>query len=192
MRSRVLAGALLLLGLLASSQAALLAVDLGSEFLKVSLVKPGRTPIAVVINEMSKRRSPALSGVVWDERIVGEEAFSLGVRYPEAIIARAHDLLGKTADDPSIAAMLKAHALPFKVEAHPTRGTAAVNIGGKLYSAEELVVRASGLTTIQSSARLIGCMPPSISGCWRLVAGAGAAFLTPSYQCLDLSGADLS
>jgi hypoxia up-regulated 1 len=38
--------------LVSSAQAAVLAVDLGSEFLKVSIVKPGRTPISIVLNEM--------------------------------------------------------------------------------------------------------------------------------------------
>lgn len=38
--------------LVGTAQAAVLAVDLGSEFLKVSIVKPGRTPISIVLNEM--------------------------------------------------------------------------------------------------------------------------------------------
>jgi hypoxia up-regulated 1 len=37
---------------ISTAQAAVLAVDLGSEFLKVSIVKPGRTPISIVLNEM--------------------------------------------------------------------------------------------------------------------------------------------
>lgn len=37
------------------------------------------------------------------ERVLGEEAFSLTGRFPETIIARASDLLGKSADDPTIA-----------------------------------------------------------------------------------------
>lgn len=35
-----------------TAQAAVLAVDLGSEFLKIAIVKPGRTPISIVLNEM--------------------------------------------------------------------------------------------------------------------------------------------
>lgn len=38
--------------LVSTAQAAVLAVDLGSESLKVSIVKPGRTPISIVLNEM--------------------------------------------------------------------------------------------------------------------------------------------
>ena len=37
---------------ISTAEAAVLAVDLGSEFLKVSIVKPGRTPISIVLNEM--------------------------------------------------------------------------------------------------------------------------------------------
>lgn len=37
----------------------LMAVDFGGEFIKVSVVKPGRTPISIVPNEMSKRRTSA-------------------------------------------------------------------------------------------------------------------------------------
>ena len=33
-------------------EAAYMAVDLGSEFLKVSVVKPGRSPFSIVVNEM--------------------------------------------------------------------------------------------------------------------------------------------
>lgn len=36
-----------------------MAVDFGGEFIKVSVVKPGRTPISIVPNEMSKRRTSA-------------------------------------------------------------------------------------------------------------------------------------
>lgn len=35
-----------------------LGVDLGSENIKVAIVQPGRVPISIVTNEMSRRRSP--------------------------------------------------------------------------------------------------------------------------------------
>jgi hypoxia up-regulated 1 len=68
--------ALLLLAsvLIVSCHASLMAIDLGSEYLKVCLIKPGRTPIAIVVNEMSRRKSPALVGFVKGERLVSEEA----------------------------------------------------------------------------------------------------------------------
>ncbi|GIL45761.1 hypothetical protein Vafri_2912 [Volvox africanus] len=123
-----------------AATAALMSIDLGSEYLKVCLVKPGRTPISIAVNEMSKRKSPALVGIVNGERLLGEEAFSFAVRYPEFIFQRARDLLGKDPDDPTIAAMLSEHGLHYKIVPHPKRGVASLQIGeDTIYSPEELV-----------------------------------------------------
>lgn len=120
---------------------ALFAVDLGSEYLKVSLIKPGRTPISVAVNEMSKRKSPALVGVVNGERLVGEEAFSFGVRYPETIYMRSRDLLGKLPGDATIKSLLADNVLPYDVVPHPLRDVASVRVNeNATFSAEELVV----------------------------------------------------
>jgi len=79
--------ALLALAALAALQAAaagpLMAIDFGGEFIKVSVVKPGRTPISIVPNEMSKRRTTAAVAFVG-----GEEAAALAVRYPDRVYAR--------------------------------------------------------------------------------------------------------
>ncbi|KAL6750263.1 Hsp70 protein-domain-containing protein [Haematococcus lacustris] len=122
-------------------QASLMAIDLGSEFLKVSLIKPGRTPISIVTNEMSKRKTPSLVGFANGERLLGEEASSFAVRFPETTIARAMDLLGRAGDDSALQQMLKAHKLPHRVVSHPTRGVAAVEVSsnGTMFSGEELV-----------------------------------------------------
>ena len=51
-------GYLLVLGFLSSlavAHGAIMAVDLGSEWLKVSVVKPGRSPFSIVVNEMCAR-----------------------------------------------------------------------------------------------------------------------------------------
>jgi hypothetical protein len=70
----------------------LMAVDLGGEFLKVSVVKPGRTPISVVTNEMSKRRTSAQLAFIDGDRLLGEEAAALAVRYPDRVYARCAGL----------------------------------------------------------------------------------------------------
>ncbi|KAG2432896.1 hypothetical protein HXX76_008627 [Chlamydomonas incerta] len=89
---------------------------------------------------MSKRKSPALVGVVNGERLLGEEAFSFAVRYPEQIVARARDMLGKDADDPTLIALFEQHGLPYQLVANPEReGAASVQIGEETYSPEELV-----------------------------------------------------
>ncbi len=141
-RQHALLGVLLLTGfLLAPVQSSIMAVDLGSENLKVSLIKPGRTPISIVVNEMSKRKTPALVGFANAERLLGEEAASFAVRYPDTTILRARDLLAKPHDDPTISAMLKEHNLPYSVVSHPVRKQAAIKLkDGTHVSAEELVV----------------------------------------------------
>jgi hypoxia up-regulated 1 len=120
----------------------MMAVDLGSEYLKVSLIKPGRTPIAIVVNEMSKRKTPALVGFSSEnERLMGEEAFSFATRFPETTYARARDMLARPADHPVLTKMLKDHGLPFTLVPHPNRSVAAVQVKeGQVHAVEELVV----------------------------------------------------
>lgn len=128
-----------------TTSAAVVSIDLGSEFLRVCLVKHGRNPISVVVNEMSRRKSPALVGFVNGERLLGEEAFGMGVRYPETIYTRARDLLGKAPDDPSIAAMMKNNLLPYEVVRDGSRNVAALRVDANTtVSAEELVVSCKG------------------------------------------------
>ncbi len=151
MRRRAGASLPLLAALLAAAVASVaavpqvspvLAIDLGSEFLKLSIVKPGRIPISIVINEMSKRKTPALVAFVDGDRLVGEEAAAVAARYPDRVYGRLLDLLGRPADDPQLAAMLKASYRPYALERAPNRtspAAAAVRTdGGELRSAEEL------------------------------------------------------
>jgi hypoxia up-regulated 1 len=133
---------LLLAAAATSAAASLVAIDLGSENLKVCLVKPGRTPISIVVNEMSRRKTPALVGLVDGERVVGEEAASLAIRFPAGIYAELRNLLGRSAADAEVARLLAAHRLPYTVVDHPGRGTAAVAVNATTaYLVEELVVR---------------------------------------------------
>ena len=81
-------GALFALGLLLLAAgpacASLMAIDLGSEYLRAVLVKPTArgSPLQIVVNEMSRRKSPALVGIAGQDRLLGEEAFSFAIRYP--------------------------------------------------------------------------------------------------------------
>ncbi|KAI8464405.1 MAG: Hsp70 protein-domain-containing protein [Monoraphidium minutum] len=131
----------LLLGLLAQqASASLMSIDLGSENLKVCLIKPGRTPIAIVVNESSRRKSPALVGFANQDRLLGEEAAAVAIRYPTSTFSRARDMLGRSASDPWVQNMLSAHSLPYELVDHPERKTAMAKINDTAaYLAEELV-----------------------------------------------------
>lgn len=52
------------------------------------MVKSGRTPISVVLNEASKRKSSAQVAFVDGARLLGDEAAALGVKYPDRVYAR--------------------------------------------------------------------------------------------------------
>ena len=134
----------LLLGLisLASSVAAgpLMAVDFGSDFIKVAVTKPGKLP-EIVTNEMTKRRTSAQVAFVNGNRLLGEEAAALSIRYPSKVYSRLRDLIGKPARDPSIEGLKESNLLPFDIEADSHRGTVTLRIDdGNDMSSEQLVV----------------------------------------------------
>eukprot|EP00210_Caulerpa_lentillifera_P001908 g1835.t1 len=80
--------------------AALFAVDLGSEFIKVSLIKPGRVPISIVHNELSKRKTPSAVAFHHTTRVYGEDAYTLLTKTPDRVFLRTRDFLGRNASDP--------------------------------------------------------------------------------------------
>jgi hypoxia up-regulated 1 len=66
-------GLLLLFALLFPAvQAAILAIDYGAEFTKLSLVKPG-VPFDVLIDRDSKRKISSVVGWKRDDRVFGQE-----------------------------------------------------------------------------------------------------------------------
>ncbi|KAC9216381.1 hypothetical protein E3N88_46189 [Mikania micrantha] len=79
------------------SRSAVSSIDLGSEWIKVAVVnlKPGQAPISIAINEMSKRKSPALVAFHANDRLIGEEAAGLVARYPDKVYSQVRDLIGK-------------------------------------------------------------------------------------------------
>ncbi|ERN07661.1 heat shock 70 kDa protein 17 [Amborella trichopoda] len=122
------------------SNSAVCSIDLGSEWMKVAVVnlKPGQSPISVAINEMSKRKSPALVAFHSGDRLVSEEASGLIARYPNKVFAHIRDFLGRPFK--FVQELMNAMYLPYDiVEDH--RGAAAIRIddGVTVYSAEELL-----------------------------------------------------
>ncbi|TXT07154.1 hypothetical protein VHUM_03324 [Vanrija humicola] len=68
--------------LLPAVQAALLAIDYGAEFTKLSLVKPG-LPFDVLLDRDSKRKISSVVSWKRDERVFGQEAKMAAVRFPD-------------------------------------------------------------------------------------------------------------
>lgn len=80
---------------------------------QVAVVKPGRIPISIVNNEMSKRRTSAQVAFVDGDRLLGEEAAALSVRFPDQVYARC----GATPRPMLIAPNFASHPLEMRVHA---------------------------------------------------------------------------
>ena len=87
---------LLLLTLcVACTSAAVIGIDLGTEFIKIGIAKPG-SPVDVVLNEQSKRKTPAMIGWRGSERHFGEPAKALSTRFPLTMFKNVNFLMGKS------------------------------------------------------------------------------------------------
>jgi hypoxia up-regulated 1 len=80
---------------------AVLGIDLGTEYLKAALVKPG-IPLEIVLTKDSKRKESAAvafkpsreNGAAFPERFYGGDALALAARFPEDVYANLKVLLG--------------------------------------------------------------------------------------------------
>ncbi len=133
-----------LLGLLLAAPfgafAAIMAIDLGNDSLKIAIVKPTKTPISIVLNEMSQRKTSASVAVVKGERLVGEDAAALAARFPEKVYSGFRDMLGKKADDATLLGDLERLNVPFDLIKAENRSTVAFQTDGSVgLSVEEAV-----------------------------------------------------
>lgn len=81
--------------------AAVISIDLGSEWMKVGIVSPG-VPMEIVLNKESKRKTPAVLALRDNVRTFGEDAVNIGVRFPKNTYKYLLDLLGKPFDHPMV------------------------------------------------------------------------------------------
>ena len=100
MKSNVLV--LLLIGVVATTNAALLGIDFGSKFTKVALVKPG-VPFQIVTNTASKRKTSSMVGLTSEgERLYAGDADNFIKRKPDQVFAYVKNLLGRSTSHPEV------------------------------------------------------------------------------------------
>ncbi|XP_033106267.1 hypoxia up-regulated protein 1-like [Anneissia japonica] len=78
-----------------SKSLAVMSIDLGSEWMKIAIVKPG-VPMDIVLNKESRRKTPVVVSMKDDERLFGDAALGVSVRYPKHAYFYLQDLLGKS------------------------------------------------------------------------------------------------
>uniref|UniRef100_A0A7N5KAA5 Hypoxia up-regulated protein 1 n=1 Tax=Ailuropoda melanoleuca TaxID=9646 RepID=A0A7N5KAA5_AILME len=131
--------AVLLANLLALSDTlAVMSVDLGSESMKVAIVKPG-VPMEIVLNKESRRKTPVTVTLKENERFFGDSAASMAIKNPKATLRYFQHLLGKQEGNPHVAlyrARFPEHELGFD----PQRQTVHFQISPQLqFSPEEVL-----------------------------------------------------
>ncbi|MGH0162542.1 UNVERIFIED_CONTAM: hypothetical protein FKN15_068670 [Acipenser sinensis] len=102
-----------------------MSVDLGSEWMKIAIVKPG-VPMEIVLNRESRRKTPVAVCLKENERLFEDGALGVGI-------------LGKTLDNPQVALYQKRFP-EHQLEKDEVRGTVLYRVSDELrYSPEEIL-----------------------------------------------------
>ncbi|OAV98567.1 hypothetical protein PTTG_01803 [Puccinia triticina 1-1 BBBD Race 1] len=97
----------------------ILAIDYGTQFMKLSLVQPG-IPFDVLLNHDSKRKTQAVVSVRGDDKLIGDDAAAMAARYPQNSYPGLKLLLGQPLDSPAYNLHQSLYNIPAE---STTRGT---------------------------------------------------------------------
>lgn len=119
--------------------AAVISIDLGSEWMKIGIVSPG-VPMEIVLNKESQRKTPAVVAFREDVRTFGEDAVTVGVRFPKNSYKYLLDLLGKPYNHPIVQAYRTRY--PYYEIVESDRGTPLfIHDEKTTFTPEELVAQ---------------------------------------------------
>ncbi|QSZ28854.1 hypothetical protein DSL72_003359 [Monilinia vaccinii-corymbosi] len=149
----------------ALAASAVLGVDIGTEYIKAALVKPG-IPLEIVLTKDSRRKETATvafkpsknpTGGSFPERLYGADAGALAGRFPRDVFPNLKPLLGLKTDNHVVQDYAMRHPA-LQLEAEKTRGTAAFRSGAfgadeQPWTVEELL--AMELQSIQRNAEAL-------------------------------------
>lgn len=117
---------------------AVMSIDLGSEWMKVAIVSPG-VPMEIALNKESQRKTPVVVSFRDGERLFGDPAAGVGVRFPDKAYAYFLELLGKKVDNPMVQLFQKRFPY-YTIVPDERRGTVVLkHPEGMLFTPEELV-----------------------------------------------------
>ncbi|CAN2387882.1 regulation of endoplasmic reticulum stress-induced neuron intrinsic apoptotic signaling pathway [Pristimantis euphronides] len=117
---------------------AVMSVDLGSEWMKIAIVKPG-VPMEIVLNKESRRKTPCAVTLKDNERLFGDSAAGMAAKNPKVTFRYFQDLLGKRAENPQVEAFIN-RCPEYNVVKDDQRGTVLFKLSEEVtYSPEELL-----------------------------------------------------
>ncbi|VDO76757.1 unnamed protein product [Schistosoma mattheei] len=85
-----------------------MSIDLGTEFMKVAVVLPGK-PMGIALTPDSRRKTPTAVGFKNNERLFGSNAINLASKNPEYVFQSIPSLLGKSIDHPMVKLFQERH-----------------------------------------------------------------------------------
>ncbi|OAX85083.1 hypothetical protein ACJ72_00555 [Emergomyces africanus] len=153
---------------------AIIGIDLGTEYIKTALVKPG-VPLEIVLTKDSKRKEAAAvafkpareQNAVFPERFYGGDALSLAPRFPDDVFPNLKVLLGIPLEagsqhpEEDVVAMYQSRYPALDIGAIPGRGTVGIKSkklaedqGRERFMVEELL--AMQLKQVKANAEAMG------------------------------------
>uniref|UniRef100_A0A671VEF9 Hypoxia up-regulated protein 1 n=1 Tax=Sparus aurata TaxID=8175 RepID=A0A671VEF9_SPAAU len=116
---------------------AVMSLDLGSEWMKMAIVKPG-VPMEIVLNKESRRKTPTAVCLKENERLFGDSALG-SMKNPKTVYRRLQTLLGKKHNNLQVAHYQK-HFPEHQLQEDPVRGTVYFKNSEEMqYTPEELL-----------------------------------------------------
>uniref|UniRef100_A0A669E298 Hypoxia up-regulated protein 1 n=1 Tax=Oreochromis niloticus TaxID=8128 RepID=A0A669E298_ORENI len=116
---------------------AVMSVDLGSEWMKIAIVKPG-VPMEIVLNKESRRKTPTVVCLKENERLFGDSAMG-SVKNPKSVYRHLQSLLGKKHENLQVALYQKRFP-EHHLQEDPVRGTVHFKNSEEMqYTPEELL-----------------------------------------------------
>ncbi|XP_031166612.1 hypoxia up-regulated protein 1 [Sander lucioperca] len=117
---------------------AVMSVDLGSEWMKTAIVKPG-VPMEIVLNKESRRKTPTAVCLKENERLLGDNALGWSVKNPKTVYRHLQSLLGKKHDNLQVE-LYKKRFPEHQLLEDPVRGTVYFKNSEEMqYTPEELL-----------------------------------------------------
>ncbi|KAL3265417.1 hypothetical protein HHI36_009621 [Cryptolaemus montrouzieri] len=122
------------------SSLAVMSIDLGSEWMKVGVVSPG-VPMEIALNKESKRKTPLVVSFKDNERLFGEDAQVVGIRFPKNAYIYLLDLIGKDINHPMVKLYQKRFPYYDIIEDSERKTILFKHDENTLYSVEELLAQ---------------------------------------------------
>jgi len=100
----------------------LLGIDFGTEFIKITVLKPN-SPFKMVENIQSKTKTPAALAFKDEERLFGADALGKKVRFPKQVFVYMHEYLGKKYSSKQVKQFMEDFFVSYETEEDQERKT---------------------------------------------------------------------